>query len=1197
MPRYQKLFLLTLIAALACFGQVTGRVTGTVVDPAGASVPNAKVSLLLMDGKTALLTGTTTAQGTFDFIAVRPETYRIEVETAGFAKYAQAGIKVDPARETSVPTITLSLASSTQTIEVSTAVTSVETTTAEVSSTVTQSQVMNLPVLDRQLTSLFYTQAGVTSNLRENTVINGLRPSYTNITLDGINLQDSVRTNAIDYMPNKLTIAQVAEFTVASSNANLTIGGGASTIIMTTPSGSNDYHGSGYWYNRYNSAKTSFAANDWFSNKNGVAPGKINLNQLGATVGGRIIRDKLFFYTAYEAYRLKRQAPITNTILTPTARQGILQYRNGNAVEQFDVLKASGLSINPAVRDMLAKIPAVGNSNDVGDGLNTTGYSFNARRNTTRDNLTFKGDYQMSPRNAFSMSYLWNRDLVDRTDYRGFYDSVPAIFNDNKSGLLSASWRWNPTPTLVNELRGGYSRTPSTFESRQANPAWLPSGTIYTAPYVTQLPEGRTVNTYILQDNANLVKNKHSFSFGFQTNQLRTKAYVYGGTVPTLTVGISTASPYGFSAGQIPGANSAFTNVANNLLASLGGLVSSAAQTFNATSPKSGYVPGAPSGYDMVFNQYATYFVDTFKVRRNLTLTFGVRWDMFSPLDEKNGLIVNPVTVNNNPIATLAGNVTLDLFGGPTGRQLYKRDKNNFAPNIGFAWDVTGNHKTAIRGGYSIAYVNDNLLNSIANSTIYVNPGLSSSITRNNLNARLDAPPSVTPPAFAIPITAKAFYDNTPSSPSVFGMVDPNLAIPYVQQWSLGIQHEFKGFIAEGRYVGNHAVKIFRNLDLNQINVFQGDFLADFKRARNNGFLSLAAGKGFAPAYNPDVAGSQQLTFFPKLSGGGLAAGGLLTNATVQSYLRSGEIGTLAQTYQSNLYFPSAGFSYFPNPLALYESYMTNSANSTYNGAQFEIRKNTRSGVTFQSSYTFSKSLSDATSLRGLDPALDNNNPKLEKSRPTYDLTHSFKMNHYLPLPFGPGRTFSVSNPILQRIVGGWGMSGILFVQSGSPVSIFSARGTLNRGARSGNNTVDTNLNLSQLKEKSGLFMTGNGPYWFDPKNIGNDGRAVAADGSAAFDGQVFFQPQPGTVGSLGRRVLDGPGYWNYNFALLKETKIREKHSLQFGAYFYNLFNHPNFYLSDQTVTSSTFGRITSQNYSNDSIGPRALQFSLYYRF
>jgi hypothetical protein len=167
-------------------------------------------------------------------------------------------------------------------------------------------------------------------------------------------------------------------------------------------------------------------------------------------------------------------------------------------------------------------------------------------------------------------------------------------------------------------------------------------------------------------------------------------------------------------------------------------------------------------------------------------------------------------------------------------------------------------------------------------------------------------------------------------------------------------------------------------------------------------------------------------------------------------------------------------------------------------------------------------------------------------------------------------------------------------------VSILSSRGTLNRGARSGQNTVDTNLTLDQLKAITGLYKTGNGPYFIDPSHINpTTGAGVAPDLQPAFAGQVFFNPQGGSVGSLQRRALDGPGFWMYDASMVKNIKITERQSLEFRADAYNLFNHPNFFAGDTQglVNSSTFGQITSMNFTNYGISTRKMQFGLFYRF
>ncbi len=1173
---------------LACagflFAQVAGQVTGSVADPSGAQIPNAKVSLYLTGGKTPILTTHTTSDGVFNFTAVRPETYRLEVEATGFAPAVQEGVVVDPVHATALRPIQVSIQATSATVEVAASSATLDTSTAEISSTVTNSQVVNLPVLDRQASNLWYTQPGVNSNGRADTVINGLRAQNTNVTLDGVNVQDNfIRINGLDYIPNKLTIGEVSEITVSSSNANPTVGGNANAISLSTPSGTNRYHGNAYWFNRNSAA----SANDWFNNRDGVAQPFLNLNQFGGSLGGPIKKDKLLFFVNYETYDEHQTFPESRTILTPTAAQGILQYKVGGAVQQFNILQDQGLPIDKTMAALIAQLPKVGNSTSQGDGLNTTGFQFNERSNERRDNIVGKIDYMHSPKHVFSGTYRWNRDIVDRPDIGGGFNFVPAVSNNIGVNLFSASWRWNPKATLTNELRGGANLATAPFDVSGTQPTSFIGGTIFSNPVNSFLSQGRTTHTYNLQDNANWVHGRHIVSFGFQTQQNRTAPFNFGGIVPTYNLGFSATNPFGYGVGDIPGASATDINTANNLLLSLAGIVTSATQLYNITSRTSGFVPGAQQLQHLSFNDYAGYVTDTWKIKPRFTAVLGVRWDFFPPVKETDGLLIQPTLINNNPVTTLLSNASLNFVGS----SLYHNDLHAFAPNLGLAWDARGNGKTVIRGGYSISYAQDDMLEAVLN-TLSVNTGLQGTSGLQNLNAFAAAPPAIPTPVFQIPVTTAQNFVTTGNN-NVQGLIDPNLRPPYVQQWNFGIQQDFKGTIFEARYVGNHAVKLARQIDFNQIHIKDGGFLTDFINARNNGLASLAATGTFNATFNANIPGSVPLPFFNALPGGGL-----LTNATVRSDVLSGQVAALGQLYQANNFFPSTipGYSYFPNPNALYSSELTGFSNSSYNGLQLEARRRLAHGIQFQASYVFSKALSDTSVERGLDALLDNNNPSIEKARAPWDLTHSFKANYYMPLPFGSGHRFG-GGRMANRVIGGWAFSGIVTINSGAPISILSARGTLNRPARAGENTVDTTSTLGQLTANSGLFMTGNGPYFINPAAIGTNGQGVAPDGQAPFAGQLFTNPLAGSVGGLQRRDLSGPWFKNYNMSLLKDTKITERQSIQFKADFYNLFNHPNFFAGDTNVNSTTFGQITSMLYSADGVGPRLLQFGLTYKF
>ncbi|HEX3745363.1 MAG TPA: TonB-dependent receptor [Bryobacteraceae bacterium] len=1161
---------LLLLGIIPLFAQFSGRVTGSVVDTSGSSVPNAQVDLYLAGGQKPLLTTTTSGDGQYYFNSVRPASYDLTVVGRGFLKMTLRDVTVDAARETSVPQVKLQVASVSTSVEVKGDVQGVELNNAEIADTVTVDQIKNLPIFDRDPLQLIQLEPGVIANGNSFTVINGLRTSYSDVTLDGINIQDNyIRDNALDYSPNMPLMGQVRQVTIVSSNVNSAASGGATQTAFSTPSGGNAYHGEALWYNRNN----EFSANNWFANQAGLALSHLNQNQFGFSIGGPIQKDKLFFYFDYEGLRTHSQIPQPTVILSALAEQGIFQYRNtAGAVQQVNILNAKNVTLNPYMQSLIAQIPPPSaiNYHELGDGLNTGGYLFNMRDNSTRDNLTGKMDYNISTRNSLALAYLWNRFNLDRADAENDYSAIPKATNPTHTNFMALSWRSTPTSRLTNEVRFGFNLSYGYFFNNQNFNGAIVTGMDFSDPVNEFQPQGRTTNTYTLGDDAAWQHGRHNVQFGYHQQDVRVLSFNAAGVVPVYALGMGSGqAAYTLGAGNLPGITQNDLANANALLATLGGFLDGDSQTFNVTSRTSGFVPGADYYRNFIQNEYALYAMDNWKVAPRLSLTFGLRWLIPGVADEANSLELLP-DMSGGAQATLLSNASLNFAGGSVGHPWYRRDWHALAPTFGLAWDVFGDGKTAIRGGYSVSYVNDAEILA-AENMLEGNAGLQGLSSATGLSSRVSTSlPAIAPPTYAVPITVQQEYATNPFN--ALTTIDPNLHRPYVQQYNFGIQHEWHETVFEGRYVGNHSVGQLRAFDFNQVNIVNNGFLADFQKAQSNGFLAQAAGRPFSPAYSPLVSGSQPLSVLTKFSSHGDFA-----DPNVIYYIQTGQPGELANYYQTNGLNPTNAVPVYANPYVLGADMLTNYSSASYNSLQFAMRHRMHSGLSFEANYTFSKVLSDGDGdlQTRFQAFLDFNNPKLERSRANFDLNHMIKANGYYELPFGEGHRLHFK-PV-DRVIGGWTLGSVMIWQSGAPYSILSSYATLNRAARSYYNGADSTLGGAALKQVVHFQMTGNGPVVIAPSALNPaDGSGVSQPGVGPFAGEVFSNPGPGTLGGLQRRMFSGPWSFNIDASLTKKVKLTEREVLTLRMEAFNAPNHPTFWVGDQNINSTApaFGTV-----------------------
>jgi hypothetical protein len=1181
------------VAALAQSN--TGSLSGTVSGPDGV-IAGAKVVITdNQTGKERMVT--TTGEGTFSVPQLDSGTYTVKVTAPGFKTFTANEVKIDVAKQYEIK-VSLEVGAVEETVTVTAGEELINTVSGEIGKTVNQRQIQELPLNGRNPLALVTLQAGTSSNGGQVTVINGQQSSFTNITRDGINVQDNfIRSNAVDFIPDRPNVDDTGEFTIVTQNAGAELGYGSSQIQLVTPRGSNAFHGAAFIYNR----NSKLASNDFFRNAAGLARPFLNRNQIGGRVSGPIIKDKLFFFGSYEAFRLRQSTanPTNLTILLPDARNGIFTYLDNAGVRRsVNVLSIAGLSADAGIRSrFLDKIPTSGNVSTVGDGLNTTGLAISAKSNQDRDAYTTRIDYDINSTNSISGTYSYRKEDLLRPDVLTSFSGARAT-QDAHTKFLSLSYRMAPTASLSNEVRGGYQSSNPFFHSLDESNDNFIGLTLVSNPEGNFRDQGRDTKIYNIQDNAVWAKGQHNLRFGGQWQLFEIVAVNAAGNKPTYNLGTNLNTPQittaqFTNASLFPGGISTTQRgTANALIALLAGIVSNGSQTFNATSRDSGLLPATIATRNLRYDNISFYVSDQWRVRPNVTLNYGLRYELFTPVSNPDGLALEPVVASGQSIeqAILNPSGQTNFVGGIAGgTKFFKTDHNNFAPVFSVAYSpnfensflkklLPGDGKTVIRGGYRMSYVNDEFVRG-ADNALSGNPGLSVAANAVNpltgttaLNARFGNLPAIAGPAVVIP---RSYAFNNAQS-GLFGTVfaiDPNLQVPRTQEYNISFEREIGFQMAlELRYVGGRSDNLIRGVDLNQVDIRSNGFLEDYIRARNNFLLT-----GNAACVS---AGCQTLTVFPKLAGGGL-----LTNATIQAGLVSGAAADLAITYVTNGLAGTVPFLANPNAGAV--DLLKNGSKYRYNSFQAELRKRFSNGLYFQANYTFQKTLTDSSGLgqTNFEPFLDNAAPRQDYSRAVFDQAQVFNFNTIYELPFGKGKRFFNDGGIVDRIWGGWQVQTIMRAATGAPITLLDQTGTLNRNGRAGRQTPQTNLNKEEIKRLTGIFKTSKGIFFFNPAITNTTGRASEGFSSAKFNGQVFFNNGPGQTGALENFFLDGPFFFNWDASVIKNIPIKENLRVQIRAEAFNVLNRANFFVGQsQSITSTNFGRITS------TFGPRIMQ-------
>jgi hypothetical protein len=1104
----------------------TGRILGVVTDQSGGYVANAKVTITdVARGVSQTLTAD--SDGAYVAINLLPGTYTVRTEYKGFKTFERKNILLEVGKDVRVDAV-LQPGSTNETIVITEQVPMVDTTSTTLGGTISNEIINDLPLNGRNYQNLISLRPGTSiypGGGPWTQTTNGIRPEDTSFIVDGVTNDESFMglsvTNAAAVLGDAATlipIDAIQEFnTQVNPKAEFGWKPGAITSVGLK-SGTNDIHGTAYGFGR----KDSFDARNYFDPV-GTAKTPLELEQYGGSFGGAIVKDKVFYFGAYEGLMYNVGNALTGnaptTAVVPSTTMGPA---NGCVVLTFE---NCNISIPNAIADLKAQAAALGNiftvnplsnyllgfytpNSSQGKGVALTFPNTNSSKNALG-----KVDYHISDHNALSGSYFFGNDTIVGMDSTELLAQFRTKVH-SRAQALSAHWAWTPSSSWANELRGGFTHyflqiipDDTTFkysiDTGVTNPllSGIPNirisgftelGAFHNFPKIVG-PD----KVYDFIDQVSNLRGKHSFKFGGEIRRDLVHQATYRG-----------------GRGRI-----SFSSLEDFLAADVLGLNPSSNTTPLYAPGNTGFLAGDPTRNVSQW-LYAGYAQDDWRITKNITLNLGLRYEFQGVPTEANNLFGNWEPA-----------VGFEQVGKNIG-SIYNPDHRNFSPRFGVAWDVTGKGTTVVRAGGSVVYdllsmstymSQQNLQSAVALFGVGVVPTGASLVYGTQCPAPAGCPGigNITAAGVVIPGSRLTWQNQTtqiyptnvtgllqcsPGNPCNTVAMNRNFRTPYVENWTLGIQHAFSSKISlESTYVGNHGVKLPGVVDLNQ-----------------------------APP-TPLANGVQPFA---------------------------------AQYPYLNLI-----------------NYLSNFYGSTYHGLQNTLTARNYHGLDFVLGYTYSHALDDLSSNWVAFLPMDSTRPYLEHGSGDEDIRHRFTFSITYTLPEYKTRSqllegwqvntiitmqsgqpynindqtnnFSGTNELADR----WDLFGSpADFKSGGQNSLIlctnGAPGGCNYVTYPSGNTI--NLSDAQTAADWALCQShataGLATSLGIAINNGTGGCYISKNGKS-----VLLPNAVGAFGTMGRNIFRDTGFHNVDLSVSKSFRLGERMKAQFRAETFNIFNHPNF--------------------------------------
>lgn len=1219
----------------ALFGQAFSSLAGTVTDPTGAVIPG--VTITIVNTQTGLQRETTSnAEGRYSFPQVLPGTYQLTAKSPGFTDVVIKDIQLLVNSPVTINVVFEKLGGVTETVQVEATAIQINTTDATLGNAIGTQTILELPFYARNVVNLLMLQPGVTQDGQ----VAGGKSDQANVTLDGVDVNDQVNRSAFTSVL-RVTLDSVQEFRTTTTNANADQGrGSGAEVSMVTKSGTNEFHGSLYEYNR----NDKFAANSFFSNRSGIERPALKINVFGGSIGGPIIKNKAFFFVNYEGRRDASASVQTRTVPTDNMRQGVVAYHDKTGALRTigpDEIKVyadpAGIGVNPAVLKVFNQYPR-GNMPGTGDGMNTISFRFNAPRHDKQDTYIARFDYTVD---SAAKHQLFLRGNL-QNDHAGGVPQFPGqpprseTLANNKG--IAAGYTWIVRPNMVSTTRYGLTRQGGETTGLQNAP--YTSFRAFDTIYATTTATKRFVPVHSFSEEFAWTRGTHEFRFGGVIRVISNKS-MNNNTFHSATNNASGLAGSGaelyqnIPGGLITGDVVTYTYAMSALL----GLISNASANYQykvepdksiSVIPQGGYVHR-----NFANNEYEFYGQDSWRLRRNLTVTYGLRLSIMPPVREVDHQQVSTTV----PLAHWlglrgqlaaagrpqyeAGDLTFVLADSPEGRPIYPQH-NNLAPRLGIAYSPSGGSgflkalfggpgKTSIRAGFGMYYdlIGQPLVATFANTMF----GLS-----NRLSSPLNTLDAFTAPRFTgfweiptqlLPAAPPAKFPVT--YPYVFAItnsVDDQLDAPYTMNMNLSWGREFgKGWFVQASYVGRLSRHSLVRRDLamptNLKDPVSG--MTYFQAMQILGaFTDIQEAANRSTSYQriPPIPFFENL--WPAAAGGGYTATQNIANYYVRGsnqgdftnvlhamddqQMCKGRTGPVFRSNGSVQYLPCSKFG----PNAMFSpQYGALSGQSSigmgnYHSAQLTIRKQFTQSLLLDFNYTLSKSIDIASGTEdagswGGGFITNSWDPYQRRSVSDYDALHQVNAHWVWKVPVGRGMRFgSNMNSILEAILGGWQISGIYRQSSALPTnpssgSVWATNWQLSDPA------MPTGSPEPPIKvNKNGTLPNGTSyPSMFATKEDAL--KSIAA----------YRQTFPGQMGPRNNMRITGP--FNIDAMLAKTFRLpyKEGHQLQIRWESFNLTNTAILTGASLSKTATTtWGRLNSQRGD-----PRQMQFAIRYVF